>query len=118
MAMKLGATDVSAVYIGSEAVKIIYLGNEVVWGSTYQTKTVSGSTGAYGIVDEGSSTTVYTYQEIVTIGPARNVTIEVKVGTKASVSYNRTTGKASCTIYGAAANRLVSAILSYELDVV
>jgi hypothetical protein len=115
MSIKLGATDVSAVYLGSEAVKIIYLGNEAVWGSTYQTKTVSGSTGSYGIVDEGSSTTMYTYHETVTIGPARNVKIEAKRATKAAVSYDSTTGKASCTLYANAANTLVSAILSYEL---
>lgn len=116
--MKLGATDVSAVYLGSQAVKTIYLGDTAVWGWVNKTETISGSTGQYGILDEATSTTMYTYNILVPIGTARNVTIEVKRGITATVSYNASTGKASCMLYGAAANSLVSAALSYESYVV
>lgn len=118
MSIKLGATDVSAVYLGSQAVKTIYLGDTAVWGWVDKTETISGTTGQYGILDEPTSTTMYNYNILVPIGTARNVTITVKRGAKATVSYNASTGKASCMIYATAANFLVSATLSYESYVV
>lgn len=117
MSIKLGANNVSAIYIGNSAVKTIYLGDTPIWGRIDQSQTISGTSSSVGILDEGTGTTMYTYSQQVSIGSASNVTIAVKKGAKATVSYNSTTGKASCMIYATAASTLVSALLSYELNI-